>query len=114
MHPDNLGCLRAARPDVCILANNHVLDYGPKGLVETLETLGQASISAVGAGRNREEATRPVAHALPGGQHLITRASATMWRSTSAREDVSGPSIIAVKRSSARSKGDHDGQAFCA
>jgi poly-gamma-glutamate synthesis protein (capsule biosynthesis protein) len=76
MHPDNIGCLRAARPDVCILANNHVLDYGPKGLVETLETLEQADIAAVGAGRNREEATRPVVHALPGGQHLIIGACA--------------------------------------
>jgi hypothetical protein len=28
MHPDNLGCLLAAQLDICILANNHVLDYG--------------------------------------------------------------------------------------
>ncbi|KJY46832.1 hypothetical protein VR46_06905, partial [Streptomyces sp. NRRL S-444] len=26
MHPGNLPCLAAARPDVCALANNHVLD----------------------------------------------------------------------------------------
>jgi poly-gamma-glutamate synthesis protein (capsule biosynthesis protein) len=76
MHPDNIGCLRAARLDVCILANNHVLDYGTNGLVETLETLARADIRPVGAGRNREEATRPVVHALPGGQHLIVSACA--------------------------------------
>jgi poly-gamma-glutamate synthesis protein (capsule biosynthesis protein) len=76
MHPDNVECLRAARLDMCILANNHVLDYGPKGLVETLETLRRADIRAVGAGRNRDEATRPVVHALPGGQHLIVGACA--------------------------------------
>jgi poly-gamma-glutamate synthesis protein (capsule biosynthesis protein) len=76
MHPDNVGCLRAARLDICILANNHVLDYGPKGLVETLETLRRADIRAVGAGLNRDEATRPVVHALPGGQHLIVGACA--------------------------------------
>ena len=46
MHPDNVGCLRAARVDVCILANNHMLDYGPKGLIETLETLERAHIRA--------------------------------------------------------------------
>jgi len=76
MHPDNVDCLRAARLDICILANNHVLDYGTKGLVETLETLGRTDIRAVGAGRNRDEATRPVVHALPGGQHLIIGACA--------------------------------------
>jgi poly-gamma-glutamate synthesis protein (capsule biosynthesis protein) len=76
MHPDNIGCLRAASLDVCILANNHVLDYGRKGLIETLETLHRADIRAVGAGRNRDEATTPVVHALPGGQHLIIGACA--------------------------------------
>jgi poly-gamma-glutamate synthesis protein (capsule biosynthesis protein) len=76
MHPDNIGCLRAARVDVCILANNHVLDYGPRGLVETLETLERADIRSVGAGRNREEAMKPVVHALTSGQHLIVGACA--------------------------------------
>ena len=76
MHPDNVGCLRAAGFDICILANNHVLDYGPAGLIETLETLRKADIRAVGAGHNRDEATSPVVHALPGGQHLIVGACA--------------------------------------
>jgi poly-gamma-glutamate synthesis protein (capsule biosynthesis protein) len=76
MHPDNVGCLRAAGVDVCVLANNHVLDYGPQGLIETLETLERAHIRVVGAGRNRDEAGRPVVHALPGGQHLIVGACA--------------------------------------
>jgi poly-gamma-glutamate synthesis protein (capsule biosynthesis protein) len=76
MQPENIVCLRAARLDVCILANNHVLDYGPKGLLETLETLRRADIRGVGAGRSREMATSPVVHALPGGQHLIVGACA--------------------------------------
>jgi poly-gamma-glutamate capsule biosynthesis protein CapA/YwtB (metallophosphatase superfamily) len=76
MHPDNVGCLRAARLDICILANNHVLDYGPEGLMETLQTLRKADIRAVGAGRNRDEAMSPVVHALPGGHHLIVGAYA--------------------------------------
>src|ERR1700760_1020630 len=32
MTPDNLPCVAAARPDVCALANNHVLDFGRLGL----------------------------------------------------------------------------------
>jgi len=38
MHPKNVGCLTAARIDCCELANNHVLDWGAAGLVETLDT----------------------------------------------------------------------------
>jgi poly-gamma-glutamate capsule biosynthesis protein CapA/YwtB (metallophosphatase superfamily) len=32
MHPANLPCLVAVRPDACVLANNHVLDFGRRGL----------------------------------------------------------------------------------
>jgi poly-gamma-glutamate capsule biosynthesis protein CapA/YwtB (metallophosphatase superfamily) len=31
MHPANLPCLAAARPDACVLANNHVLDFATGG-----------------------------------------------------------------------------------
>jgi poly-gamma-glutamate capsule biosynthesis protein CapA/YwtB (metallophosphatase superfamily) len=37
MHPANIACLTRARPDVCVLANNHVLDYGNAGLAERLQ-----------------------------------------------------------------------------
>ena len=39
MHPENISILTAAKIDVCSLANNHVLDWGYSGLLETLETL---------------------------------------------------------------------------
>jgi poly-gamma-glutamate capsule biosynthesis protein CapA/YwtB (metallophosphatase superfamily) len=35
MHPENLPCLTAACLDCCVLANNHVLDWGYEGLRET-------------------------------------------------------------------------------
>jgi poly-gamma-glutamate synthesis protein (capsule biosynthesis protein) len=44
MHPENTGCLTAARIDYCSLANNHILDWGFAGLQETLETLEKANI----------------------------------------------------------------------
>jgi poly-gamma-glutamate synthesis protein (capsule biosynthesis protein) len=67
MHPANVGCLTAAGLDVCVLANNHVLDYGRAGLLETVETLTRAGLQVVGAGRDRDEALRPARLALPGG-----------------------------------------------
>jgi poly-gamma-glutamate capsule biosynthesis protein CapA/YwtB (metallophosphatase superfamily) len=69
MHPDNLGCLTSARPDVCVLANNHVLDFGRNGLAETLETLDAARLSHAGAGRTLTEASRP-AVAAAGGRRV--------------------------------------------
>jgi poly-gamma-glutamate synthesis protein (capsule biosynthesis protein) len=56
MHPANVTCLTAAGIDCCVLANNHVLDWGRAGLVETLDTLGAAGLRTAGAGRNRAEA----------------------------------------------------------
>jgi poly-gamma-glutamate synthesis protein (capsule biosynthesis protein) len=50
--------LRLAGFDVLGLANNHVGDYGPVALVETLERL--SGFAVVGAGRNLRAARRPV------------------------------------------------------
>lgn len=57
--PENAGCLNAAKIDCCVLANNHVLDWGREGLVETLRTLERLQIKAVGAGRMLREAQAP-------------------------------------------------------
>jgi poly-gamma-glutamate synthesis protein (capsule biosynthesis protein) len=74
MHPENIPCITAARIDVGSLANNHVLDYGYSGLLETLETLRKAGIKAAGAGRNRAEARAPAIHELAGKGRLIVFA----------------------------------------
>jgi poly-gamma-glutamate capsule biosynthesis protein CapA/YwtB (metallophosphatase superfamily) len=76
MHPANVGCLAAARLDVCVLANNHVLDYGYAGLEESLATLARAGIRTVGAGRTLAEAQRPAVVDLAGGGRLIVFALA--------------------------------------
>ena len=69
MNPANIGCLTVARPDVCALANNHVLDFGRGGLAETLDTLAGAGLAAAGAGRDAVAARRAVAAgAAPGGR----------------------------------------------
>lgn len=46
--------------DIVSLANNHVYDFGETGLLDTLDTLEQAEMPYVGAGRNLEEAAAPV------------------------------------------------------
>jgi poly-gamma-glutamate capsule biosynthesis protein CapA/YwtB (metallophosphatase superfamily) len=72
MNPANVSCLAVARPDVCVLANNHVLDFGHRGLGETLEVLAGAGLPAVGAGRDANQARRPgVVGTGAGGRVLV-------------------------------------------
>ncbi len=63
--PQNAECLRAAGIDCCALANNHVLDWGPYGLTETLETLERLGIAFAGAGRRIDDARRPAILDIP-------------------------------------------------
>lgn len=41
------------------LANNHTIDFGNAGLLQTLQVLGDAGIQVMGAGKNLEEARKP-------------------------------------------------------
>ncbi|MBA2483856.1 MAG: CapA family protein, partial [Nitrosomonas sp.] len=59
MHPYNLSCITAAGIDCCVLANNHVMDWGIAGLNETLIALREQAIACVGAGQNHNEARTP-------------------------------------------------------
>jgi poly-gamma-glutamate capsule biosynthesis protein CapA/YwtB (metallophosphatase superfamily) len=74
MHPANLPCIAAAGIDCCVLANNHVLDWGDSGLAKTLETLKEANIKTAGAGHNRDEAQAPAVMEVPGKARVIVFA----------------------------------------
>ena len=71
MSPGNVGCLSAARPDACALANNHVLDFGHRGLADTLAALSGAGLRAVGAGTDRDDARRAMPVPVPDGRAVI-------------------------------------------
>jgi poly-gamma-glutamate synthesis protein (capsule biosynthesis protein) len=71
MHPDNAPCITAADIDCCVLANNHVLDHGRDGLLDTLQTLRAAGVQTAGAGRTLAEAWRPAAMATPGDGRVL-------------------------------------------
>ncbi len=74
MHPSNLGCLISLRPDVCTLANNHVLDFGRPGLLDTLEALDAAGLGRAGAGRDLQEARRPAVVPLDDRSRVLVAA----------------------------------------
>jgi len=58
--PRAVAGLSSAGIDVVSLANNHVWDYGPEALGETLDTLRSAGIDYIGAGVNYAAAHEPV------------------------------------------------------
>lgn len=74
MHPENVGTLNAAGIDACTLANNHVLDWGPEGLFETLDVLDAAGIGRAGAGRGAAEAAAPLVLEAPGKGRVVLLA----------------------------------------
>lgn len=78
MHPKNAPCLAAAGIDCCVLANNHVLDWGRPGLLETLETLADVPIKGAGAGRDAEAAAAPAALEIAGKGRVLVFAFGAM------------------------------------
>lgn len=58
--PQNTIALYKRMPvDLFTMANNHILDQGEKGLIDTIGALNNSGISYVGAGRNLSEAKEP-------------------------------------------------------
>lgn len=71
MHPDNIPSITAANIDFYSLANNHILDWGYSGLIETLETLRKVNVKIAGAGRNIKEAETPAVMEVEGKGRVI-------------------------------------------
>ena len=72
-----------------------MLDWGYRGLAETLATLRTAGIRTVGAGRDEEEAAAPATLELPDGHRVVVFAFGTAsagvppdWAATAGRAGV--------------------------
>lgn len=58
--PEAATSLSKAGIDIVSLANNHVFDYGPDGLLNTIDIVGGEGVATVGAGRDQAEATQVI------------------------------------------------------
>ncbi|GAB3392978.1 CapA family protein [Azotobacter armeniacus] len=76
MNPANLPVLAAAGIDCCVLANNHVLDWGEQGLLDTLHSLDTCGLRHTGAGADRKRAEAPAILPLADGERLLVFAFA--------------------------------------
>jgi len=98
MSPDNADILPAAGIDCCVLGNNHVLDWGRSGLIDTLTTLERLQIKIAGAGRNLAQAGAPAALAIPQRRRVLVFslacASSGTPRSWAAASDVPGVNFL--------------------
>jgi len=99
MHPRNVPCLTAAAIDCCVLANNHVLDWGHTGLIETLQTLREAKLTTAGAGLDAGEAASPAIRAIGNGKRVVTFAfgstTSGIPRGWAAAEHTPGVNLLA-------------------
>jgi poly-gamma-glutamate capsule biosynthesis protein CapA/YwtB (metallophosphatase superfamily) len=118
---ENADCLTAAAIDCCVLANNHVLDWGRAGLLDTLTTLERLLIKTAGAGRNLDEASAPAALHIAGkGRVLVfsfavvTSGTPRSWTATrnapgvNLLTDVSEATAARISDQIARKRRPHD------
>lgn len=97
MHPKNTPLLTKAGIDICVLANNHALDWEYAGLEETLDTLQQAGIKTPGAGMDAESAEEPAIMKLRKGRLLVFaygHSSAGVPLTWNAEDDQPGVNVL--------------------
>ena len=73
--PSRVSNLDVLGTDIVLLANNHVFDYGEDALADTLDTLAEAGIPYVGAGRDIDEAASPYVFEVGGRTLAYVAAS---------------------------------------
>lgn len=73
--PSRVDLLKVFGTDIVNVANNHVYDFGPEALLDTIDTLDKAEIPHVGAGANLEEAGKPCYFVCNGRKIAIVAAT---------------------------------------
>jgi poly-gamma-glutamate capsule biosynthesis protein CapA/YwtB (metallophosphatase superfamily) len=82
--PAIAGELAWAGLNLMALANNHAGDYGPEGLLATLNNLAQAGVTAAGAGANLAEARAPRFRDTPNGRVALVACASSTRQGTAA------------------------------
>lgn len=98
MSPQNAATLTSLPVDCCVLANNHILDWGAAGLADTLARLDELGIKTAGAGRNLAEASAPAILETGSAGRLVVFSFATTTsgvpRPWGARPDRPGVNLL--------------------
>jgi poly-gamma-glutamate synthesis protein (capsule biosynthesis protein) len=121
LSPENADCLTSVSIDCCVLANNHVLDWGRAGLLDTLATLERLQIKTAGAGRDLDDARAPaILHLAGKGRVLVfsfavvTSGTPRSWTATrhapgvNLLTDLSEATAVRISDQIARQRQQHD------
>tara|TARA_R100000306_G_C4380803_1_gene144223 strand:- start:4409 stop:5524 length:1116 start_codon:yes stop_codon:yes gene_type:complete len=76
-----LDVLKYLNIDAVTLANNHILDYDEKGVIDTLTFCNENKIQTVGAGKSIEEAAKTLFISTPKGKIAIVNFAENEWAS---------------------------------
>lgn len=71
MHPGNVNLLTQSGIDVCVMANNHCIDWGYAGLRESIEVLNANGLLTAGAGADSKAVESPAVMELKRGRLLV-------------------------------------------
>lgn len=110
-HPEHASVLRTVGFDVLSLANNHILDFPPDSLDETLAVLEDLGIATVGAGRGEAVAYRPAVLEVKGIKVAFLAFAAPRWRNSPevpTATDVAWATPESVRRAVAQARKEAD------
>ncbi len=77
--PEMVEGLDSAGFDVLSLANNQSMNFGPEGLMDSIELLEQHDIAVAGAGENKATAEAPAVRTVDGISVAVIGVEATRW-----------------------------------
>ena len=88
-----VNVIKDAKINLLTLANNHILDFGEKALLNTIKVLDDNGILHIGAGKNISEADKVYIKEIEGKRYAFVAASAVIpkesWKANEKRAGVS-------------------------
>jgi poly-gamma-glutamate synthesis protein (capsule biosynthesis protein) len=112
-HPEALPAIKDAGFDVLSLANNHAMDQGVEGMLDTIKHLKEAGIGYMGTGNNDKEAFEPyymeakgIKVAFVGLSHVIPYTELKADRNTAGIAETYETKRAAAAISAAKEKAD--------
>ncbi len=95
--PQAAAALKKAGITTVTLANNHSMDYGPQGLLDTVQQLDKAGIGHVGGGENLAAARKAVVYNIRGTRVAVLGYSLTLPQEFWAGEKRAGTAPLLEK-----------------
>jgi hypothetical protein len=83
--------LKTLNVNLVTLANNHILDYGEKGLIDTLSFCKENNIETVGAGIDVEAAKKSIRKTINGHKIAIVNFAENEWASADKKSAGANP-----------------------